>query len=444
MAMKLTNIAKSLLAAGGVAAALAVFPMAGTQVGLNAGTAQAAEEQQKPQRETRKTPALRNKVYEKLQEIQVLAEAQDYKGAKVKLEEMRNTEGKNALNSYELANMWNLYAFVYYSEENYPMAIKAYENLVAQPDIPEQLEINTKYSIAQLYFVTENYPKAVKMLVEWMSYTPNPNPDAHVLLAQGYYQTKDYKKAIEQVEIAFRKNEEKGKEVKEQWLLLARVLYYETGAIDKMVGVLETLVKMYPKREYWVQLSAMYGEQKKDLLQMVTMETAYVQNLLSAEGEIMNMAYLYLANDVPYKAAKVLDKALKAEQIKPTAKTMELLGNAYRAAQEVKKAIPNLEKAAELSKSGEPYSRLASVYLDTERFADAERAASTAIKKGDLRREDDTYIVLGMAQFYQDRLSDAKKSFREAAKTKKSERAANQWIKYINSEAERRAKLAED
>ena len=52
------------------------------------------------ERETRKTPALRNSVYERLAEAQELAEAKDYVGAQAILDDMiGETSKKKALNS---------------------------------------------------------------------------------------------------------------------------------------------------------------------------------------------------------------------------------------------------------------------------------------------------------------------------------------------------------
>lgn len=444
MSMKFKTTAFTLVAATGLSAFMAVAPVVGKAFGVQAGVAFAQEQQQKKQQETRKTPALRNKVYEKLQAVQQAAEAQDLKLAKELLDDMRTAGGKNELNSYELANMWNMYAYVYYSEENYPKAIEAYNNLIAQPDIPVQLEINTKYSIAQLYFVTEDYKNAVRMLKEWFAVADNPNPDAYMLLAQGYYQLKQWDNAIKSVETGLAKNAEKGKDPKEPWLLLARVLYFEKGNIPAMVNVLETLVKLYPKGEYWIQLSMMYGEQKKDLLQMVTMETAYVQGMLTRESELLQMAGLYAGNDVPYKAAQVMEKGIKAGVIKETSKNMEYLGNFLASSQEIVKSVEPLKRAAELAKNGEPASRLANVYISLDRFKEAEDAAALALKKGDLRSEENTLLVLGQAQFYQENYSDAKKTFNKALKFKKTEKFARQWIQYLNSELKRIESLEKD
>ena len=67
-----------------------------------------AQEEKKDTRETRRTPALRNKVYERLAEAQVWLKRKIMLGAKEILDDMISEEGKRALNSYELANVYNL------------------------------------------------------------------------------------------------------------------------------------------------------------------------------------------------------------------------------------------------------------------------------------------------------------------------------------------------
>ncbi len=56
----------------------------------------AQDKPKKDTRETRRTPALRNKVYERLAEAQTLAEAKDYAGAEVILNDMISEDGKRA------------------------------------------------------------------------------------------------------------------------------------------------------------------------------------------------------------------------------------------------------------------------------------------------------------------------------------------------------------
>ncbi|MFT6288146.1 MAG: tetratricopeptide (TPR) repeat protein [Alcanivorax sp.] len=417
-----------------------------SDLGLSTWSAAIAQEEGEPkkQQETRRTPALRNKVYEKLAEAQVAAEAKDFAGASQILDDMlaANRE-KTKLNSYEQANVYNLYAFIHYSREDYGKALEAYENVVRQADIPLAMEINTKYTIAQLYFVLEQWQRGINALLEWFKVTENPPESAYVLLSQGYYQIKDYDNALLNVEKAISMYKAKDKVPKEQWYNLARFLYFDKNDINNAVAVLEELLAHYPKKQYWVQVSHMYGEQKKEPEQLAAMETAYVQNLLDKGTEQVTMAYLYLNGDVPYKAAKVLDQGIKAESVDPTSKNYEIMGNAFRQAQEVSKAIPAMELAASKSDSGELYARLGNVYLDGDQFKKSIDAIVKGLSRGGVKRPDTARLVLGMAYFNDKQYNKARDAFIRAGKDERSEKYATQWLKYMNSELDRQKKLAE-
>ena len=432
-------------------AALLAVPVVATQVavsqlqadlGWQPLSAASAQEKKGPDtRETRRTPALRNNVYEKLAAAQEAAEAKDLNGAASILDGMIASGGKNALNSYELANVYNLYAFIHYSREDYAKALKAYEEVVAQPDIPIAMEVNTKYTIAQLYFVQEQWQKGINALLDWFAVTDSPNANAYVLLAQGYYQTKDYDKALQNVVKAINMYKADGKLPKEQWYNLARFLYFEKNDVKNTVATLEQLLTYYPKKEYWVQLSHMYGEQKKEGLQQAAMDTAYVQNMLDKGPEQVTMAYLYLNGEIPYRAAKVMEKGLKDGSIQATSKNYEIAASAWRQAQELDKAIPAMEEAAAKSDDGELYARLGNIYLDSDRNKEAITAINKGLSRGGVKRPDTARLVLGMAYFNTKQYDKAREAFQAAGRDERSAKYAEQWINYLDSELDRQAKL---
>ncbi|MEM8493322.1 MAG: tetratricopeptide repeat protein [Pseudomonadota bacterium] len=403
-----------------------------------------AQESEAQERETRKTPALRNKVYEKLAEAQAAAEAKDLTTAAKVLDGMLAGRRDNELNSYELANVYNLYAFIHYSREDFVSALQAYENVVKQPDIPLAMEVNTRYTIAQLYFVQERWRDGVNALLRWFDMTTTPNANAYVLLSQGYYQLQDYDKALDNIQIAIGDYEGKGKIPKEQWFNLARFLYAEKNMVAEATDVLEDLILYYPKKQYWVQLSFMYSEQNQEAKQLGAMETAYVQNMLEKDGEYRNMASLLLNADVPYKASQVLTKGIDDEIVESTSKNWELLAGALRQAQEVDDAIPAMEKAASLSDAGDLYARLGSIYLDADKNDEAIDAINKGLERGGVKRPDNARLILGMAYFNTKQYAKARDAFRAAARDKRSKKYADQWIAYMNSELDRQKKLTED
>ena len=416
-----------------------------SELGLEAWGSAAAQqkEQQKPQ-ETRRTPALRNKVYERLAEAQVHAEAKEYTKALNILRDMEDDSGKRALNSYELANLYNLQAFIKYSLEDYKGALRAYENVVSQPDIPLAMEINTRYTIAQLYFVQEQWRRGITALLQWFKVADTPSAQAYILIAQGYYQIKDYANSLKNTLTAVNMYKEKGKVPKEPWYSLLRYLYFERNDLPNTIATLEEMIIYYPKKQYWVQLSHMYSEAKDERKQLAAMEAVYVQDLLDKDREQVTMAYLYLNADVPYKAAKVLDKGITNKTVEASSKTLEILGNSWRQAQEVKKSIPVMEQAAAKSDKGELYVRLGSIYLNNDEYAKAVKAIENGLKRGGVKRVDNANLALGMAAFNNKQYSKARKAFNAAARDKRSRRHANQWLAYMQNELDRQRKLAEE
>ena len=416
-----------------------------SDVGIQAGVAVAQDDKKKKdQRETRRTPALRNKVYEQLAEAQVFIEAKQYDEALEILNDMERQKGKRALNSYELANLYNLFAFVYYSQENFRGALEAYKNVASQPDIPLAMEINTRYTIAQLYFVMEDWQSGINALNEWFKVTDNPSAQAYILLGQGYYQLKQYDESLRNTLIAVNMYKDKGKVPKEQWYSLLRFLYFEKNDVDNTIAVLEEMIVHYPKKQYWVQLSHMYGEAKDDSKQLAAMDTAYVQDFLDKDREQVTMAYLFLNAEVPYKAAKVLDKGIKNETVEASSKTLEILGSAWRQSQELAKSIPVMEQAAAKSDEGELYCRLGNIYLDEEQFRKAVDANKRGLAKGGVKRPDTCLLVKGMAHFNLGEYKSARSAFQQAAKDKRSKKYAEQWIKYMDNEIARQEELKKD
>ncbi len=405
------------------------------QYGGGGGDKQKSEQEQK----TRRTQAMSEKVYRKLAEAQELTEKDDFAGARRVLDEI----DQEKLTPYEKAQLYNFYGFIYYSEERYKDSIRAYETVLAQPEIPQGLRDQTLYTLAQLYFTTEKWQKAIDLINEWFKTAQNPGPDPYILLASGYYSLGKYQQMIKPIEKAMAIARERNIAIKEQWWLLLRVAYYELNDLKKVRDILEVLVVNWPKKEYWTQLAAMYGELGQEQKQVSAYALAYDQGLLTRSNELVQMAQLFLQAEVPYKAAKVLEKGLEADQVEKKAENYRILSQAWMLAAEDRKAIPALRMAARLSDDGDLDARLAQSYLNLSDYDNCIESARNALRKGGLRREDNAQILLGMCLFEKDRYEDAKRAFRQAAQDKRSRKTATQWLTFIEREQERQRQLEE-
>ncbi len=399
-----------------------------------------AQENDKPERKTRKVVAMREKILKKIQEVQALledetvADSVKFPQARKMLDDVR---GEKDLNSAELSTMWNFYAYLYLSQDDYPKAIGAYEKMIAIEDAEPRMITNIMYNLAQLYMATEQYQKSISTMNNWLKRTESPTPEAYLIIGQAYYQLENYKQSLPAIERAVNMAIEAGKEPKENWYQLLRALYYELNQKVKAKDILEILTSRYNKKDYWLQLSQIYGELQREDDQLSAIEVAYRAGYLDRGAELENLAQLFLYRGVPYKAAKVMEKGMNSGAIEKDEKNYETLSRAWLNSMEYKKALDPLGKAAAKSEDGELYLRLARVYTQLNEPKNAVEAVSNAIRKGDLKRTDDAYILKGMAEFELERYDSARNSFQNAAKSKRSEKMANNWIKYINNEQKR-------
>jgi len=387
---------------------------------------------------TRKTPAMSLRVYDRLAEAQECAEMDDFVCANEKLTEVREM---NNLNSYELAQMWNFYAFIAFGQDNYPDAINAYENVLLQADLPLGMETTTRFTLCQLYFQQERYQDSLDMLGEWFVIAENPGPDPYILRAQIYYQLQQFVEGIEPVLQAIEVAQIQGKELQENWYRLLNVFYYELEDYPNVISVLRTIIDTWPKREYFVQLSAMYGQEGDDIRQLALYQTAFEAGWLQRSNEYVQLSQLLLQADVPVQAAAIMESGLDDGIIESTENNWRVLAQAWQLAQEDEKAIPALGRAAGLSDDGELDLRLAQSHQNLANWQECIDSAREGLDKGDLRRADQGNMILGACLFELDEYGQARTAFRSAEEDTRSRAAAQSWIQYVNAEEERERQL---
>ena len=71
---------------------------------------------------------------------------------------------------------------------------------------------------------------------------------------------------------------------------------------------------------------------------LATLDLAYKQGFLEKESEIKTLASLYSQNEVPYKAAILLEKHIDSGLVTRDDKNLSSLANAWHAAQHIDKA----------------------------------------------------------------------------------------------------------
>ena len=390
-------------------------------------------------RKTKETVAMSQQVYEALTEIQELVEADQYAPALEKIKDLQT--GRKKMSPYEAAQIWNLTAYTYYLMEDYKGAIGAYQKVLQQPELPDALQQSTLKTLAQLHFTIEDYDKALETINQLMAVIPEPSADIYMLQGQAYFQMGQFETALSPIKIAIDMYREQGRVPKENWLLLLRVCYWELKDFPNMLIVLKELVEEYPKDSYVLTLAGVYSELGDTKKQLALTESLYESGYIQGKQHAVNLANLYLLHGIPYKAARVLEENIDEGNIPADVRNLRLLSQAWYSAREDKKSIPPLVKAAAVSDDGELYIRLTQSYLNLEMWNEAAEAAKKGIAAGNIKRKDTANIMYGMALFNQRKLEQARRAFQAAAKDNRSKRAAGQWIKYVDTEIQRRDTL---
>ncbi len=386
-------------------------------------------------KEKKKSFVVTEKTFKKLNEAHELISAEKYQEAKRVIDGLADDRG---LNDHEHALVWQTYGYIWSSLENYGRATAAFEKTLSFDALPEGAQLNTLYNLAQLYMANEQFQKGVLTLKRWFARAENPAPDAYYLLALGYVQQDRFDLALPHAKTAVQKSDKP----KEAWLQLLLALYLDKKQYKDGANLLEQLVARFPRKTYWMQLSAVYQETGREKDALAVMQIAYEQGFLSEDRELRNLVQMYLFHEVPYHGAKILEKGIAEGIVKKDAKAYELLANAWVGAREYDRAIPPLRRAAQLSDKGELFMRLGQVYLEREDWKEAREALAAAEKKGGLKDPGQNQLLLGIAQYNSKRLTAARRAFERARGYEKTARPASQWLRHIEREQAQAAAAA--
>lgn len=424
---------------------------------------------ERPKRDPQSLRERQFKVYQEALEL-MNAEPAQYDEALVLLLDVDYTIRNSTRNpnAYERAVFFNTIANIYRAQEKHEKALDYFLMVLEQDvELPYELEDGVNFIIGQLNFILEDYETALTYLNNWLRPQIAPSTNNVIFIANVYYsaglkeglsadiQADYFRTAISLVHYSIELEISKGNSGKENWYVFLRVLHDSLGESDKVLEISELLVSRWPKKLYFIELSGIYANESLreglpeteianfEKKQMVTLELAHRQEMLTEARELESMSQLFLYHDVPYKSSKTLNFALENDISTETLKNLDLLAYGYLEGKDYDKAISPLSKAAVLTEDGERYMRLANLYLQIDNYVEAAVAIEKALEKGGFDRPDLARIIQGQAYVVLARFDEARAVFREASKDERSVDIAANWLRYIDNEEKRLKDIAE-
>lgn len=234
--------------------------------------------------------------------------------------------------------------------------------------------------LAQLLLMDDEPEQALQHLEIWLSAAEQPRPSELSLVGYTYLQLERFSEAAGILERAIGSTETP----QPQWSELLAYAYTRTGRTDDAIALLESIIAEQPSQaRWWRQLASIYL-----LIEDIPKGTAG----LVVAGQFEDMVYedkrrlagLFTTLNMPADAAVIFSQAIdRRRQAEPDWDSFEdqmLLGEMWMLARELETAVASFQRAAELEESGEPGLKIAQLYLQWERYADAREALLQAIE----------------------------------------------------------------
>jgi tetratricopeptide (TPR) repeat protein len=347
---------------------------------------------------------------------------------------------KRVSGDYGKAVISQALAQVEWARSNYDSALVYFETAVELDALPDLTHFSLMYQIAQLYYMKERYDDALDRLDLWMCKVPEEKvtPASYILKASIYAQKEDWKNVIAAIETAISLSDEP----KEFWYQLKLASHFELEQFPKAAQTLESMIQFWPdKKDYWLQLSQIHFRLKMYDEALSVIALAYRRGMLEKQMDIMFLANLYSNNNVPFKAAQVLQKGIEDGIVESTTKHWTMIADSWFAAEEMENALVAYEQAGTMSDDGEIDLRRAYILVDLERWEDASVAVTAALEKGGFneRKTGEAYVIQGMSEFNLGNYSKASTAWGRASKYPKAQKSAQQWMNHMREERARRS-----
>ena len=309
---------------------------------------------------------------------------------------IETSAGRGELNDKDQADLLKLAGDLSLQEEQYVKAVDWYKKWMA---FTCKEDGDTWTKIAKVYTETKNYPEVLKASDKAISLYAEPNKNPYNLKINAYYETKNFK-----------------------------------GAVD----VAEILVTLFPgEKEYWTRLAFFYMLVEDYQNALSTFQLAYKQGFLSKKSEYKALAQLYGAQDIPFKSYLIQKKYMDAGILDTEANDFANVASTLRQAREFKKAALFYGRAAQKDPSNDYFEKQGLMLLDSEDYKGAIKALNQSLETSE-EEPSSTHYALMQAHFYDGNYRQANVHAKEAMKDSGLRRSASAWLPYIKGKAENR------
>jgi tetratricopeptide (TPR) repeat protein len=338
-----------------------------------------------------------------------------------KIKEADAMPGKTAFDQYKINEMlW----YVYLQQGRNADAAKVLEGLIDSGQLPANEKVSRTKTLAQLYARSGNFGKSASLAQQYLKSAPG-DKDMQMLLANSYYQQKNYKAAISAAEQAMR-----GSGTPSQDLLqLVLRSNYELKDSAGTARALDQLLRYYPSTDTWSRVLDGYLKvTKHDDALMALYRLSEDVGALTDPGRYIDMTQALVVGGFGLEGERVLQQGISAnvfqgDELTRANRTLEA---AKRKADQERLALPKAGAQLAAAKSGMEVQKVGELYFSAGEYGPASVALQRAVGMGGLEDADRASMLLGIALKRKGDKAGAMKAF-DQVKDPKFAEVAKLW-----------------
>ena len=343
---------------------------------------------------------VRPEVGKPLQQAQDMLKGKRYKDALAKLREVDGVSGKTPNEAFQIE--WTRANAALGAGEN-DTAAKAFEAVINSGKAPANAQVSIIDTLVKLYANNKDYASALKWGNRYYK-EGGTNPQIRTQMIQAHFLSGDFANAARESQADISADEKAGRTPSEEKLQLLANSYLRQKNNSGYSATIEKMLNYYPKKSLWANVIS--GVQKKpgfsDRLALDVYRLQLATGNLTSTNDFMEMAQLALQGGFAAEGKKIIDdgyangsfgKGAEAERHK------RLKDLADKRLADAKKltASGQEENDANAAKDGNALVTLGERLVANGQAEKGIALMEAGVKKGNLRRPEDTKLHLGLA-----------------------------------------------
>ena len=349
------------------------------------------------------------------------------------------------MNDFEKQTTLSFYTNYYLTTDNYPEAIRIFEQMITLEGLREDMRMRTLRTLGQLHAAEENWRQSIRHYTDWRGISLLEDDLVFRGLSYAHYQLEEFAQAepywINYLD--FRLAE--GETLERDEYSYLNGLYFVLEDYAKALELTKTMILLFDNTTDWLNLSAIYASMDDEERRIQSMDMAYLQGLIDNDTRFLNLGQSMAGLDIPYSGSKVIAKGMELEAVEEDEDNLTIMTQMFLVASEFEKALEPAFRAAEMSDTGDGYDTYGYIHYVLHNYQSAAEAFQLALDKGDLDDRSDTLLFLSRSLIELDDFDGASDAANSAAEAgdRRDQESANNYLKFIVSTKARFDILAE-